>query len=189
MFSVNLYRKNNIPKFTNFIVFYDIDLKWSNWKIQSLRNSGNWKLFLLNFLILGLSKLRRFFNKIDSKSKTISEGFFLKKNKNTFKIKKCLVVQKRVKKWHEKCLILVLPIKNQKNIKIRILLNFYISIYSSTGKIFFLLNLFGNNFRKKRRNPILTFLEIFRFENLYKKTKNDFPKELNFSSSSFHLTS
>jgi hypothetical protein len=188
MFSVNLYRKSNILKFTNFIVFYEIDLKWYIWKFQPLKNSGKWKLFLLNFLILGLSKLRRFFNKIESEFKTIYEGFFLKKRKYTYKIKKCLVVQKKVKKWHEKCLISVLTIKNQKNIKIRNLLNFYISIYCSKGKIFFLVNLFGNNFRKKRKNPILTFLEIFRGENLYKKTKNYSLKELSFSRSSFHLT-
>lgn len=188
MFSLNLYPKNNTLKFTNFSVFYELSLKRYLWKLQHKRNSGKCKLFLFNFLILGLNKPGRFFEKIYFGSKTIFEGFFLKKNKYIYKIKKCLVVKKKVKKWHEKYLISVLPIKIQKNIKIRNFLNFFISIYSSKGKIFFLLSHSGNNFRKNGKNSILTLLEIFRYENLYKKTNNNFAKKLNFSSFSFHLT-
>jgi|LakMenEpi03Aug12_release.lakeMendotaPanAssembly.Ray.scaffolds.fasta_scaffold509411_2 hypothetical protein len=189
MFSLNLFRQSNILKFTNFFVFYETNLKCYIWKFKPQKNSGDWKLFFLNFLILRLSKLHFFYNKIDFRSKSIFEGFFLKKNKYIYKIKKCLTVQKKIKKLHVKCLISVLPIKILKNIKIGNFLNFFISIYSSKRKIFFLFNLFGNNIKKKRRNPVLTFLEISRFENLYKKTNNNSAKKLTFSSSSFQITS
>ena len=79
MFNLNLFQKSKSIKIEKFNVCCEIKLERYEWKFNSFNFSENFKLTIANFLRYKFNKKRQFLKNLNPESKSVLEGFFLKK--------------------------------------------------------------------------------------------------------------
>ena len=162
MFNLNLFQKSKSLKIEKFNVFCEIKLKTYDWKFNSFNFSENFKLIIANFSRLKFNKKRYFFKNFNPKSKSVIEGFFLKKKNYHYNSKNSSMALMKTK-LHPKR-VFVFNIKNIliKNLKIKKLLNLLFlkhctSIFSTQRRILFSFKYYHTN--NKKRCPYTSFIK------------------------------
>ena len=164
MFNLNLIQKKNNLEIEKFKVLDEIKFKRHIWKVNSFNFSENFKLIISNFLIFKFNKKRQLIKKFNPKSKSVFEGFFLKKKKYNFNSKKSSISLIKSKVQPKRVFIVNIKDILIKNLKIKkrlnlLFLKYFTSVFSTQRKIFFLFKYYHTN--KKKRCMYTSFIKKY----------------------------